>query len=69
MGRDMASTEKYLFLYEEHHEMDGVKYDGDFLSILYEMVWASLIHSAGKGTFRGLVSFLPLEGNIVVAQD
>ena len=39
------------------------------LYMMYEMVWASLIHNAGKGTFGGLVSFLPLEGNIIAAQD
>ena len=69
MGRDMATTAKYLFLYEEGHEMDGMPYSGDFLPITYEMAWASLIHNAGTGIFGDLVSFLPFEGNIIVAQD
>ena len=49
--------------------MYGVPYDGDFLSIMYEMVWASLMQNARKGTFGGIVSFFPLEGNIMAAQD
>ena len=69
MGRDMVSTTKYLFFYEDDHEMNGMPYDGEFLSIMYEMVWASLIHSAGRRTFGGLPSFLPLEGNSIAAQD
>ena len=69
MGRDMASTAKSLFLNEEDHEMDGMPYGGDFLSIMYEMVWASLIHSAGRATLGGLVPFLPIEGNNIAAQD
>ena len=67
MGRDMASTAKYMFLYEQGHEMDGILYDDDFLSIMYNMVWASLIHSARRGTFGGLASFLPFEGNMIAA--
>ena len=49
--------------------MNGVPYDDGFLSIMYEMVWASLIQSARRGTFGGLASFLPFEGNMMVAQD
>ena len=49
--------------------MDGVPHDGDFLPLIYEMGWASLTHSAGRETFGGLASFLPLEGNIMAAQD
>ena len=49
--------------------MYGIPYGGDFLSIMYGMVWAILIHNARKGIFGGLVSFLPLEGNIIAAQD
>ena len=41
MGRDMASTTQYFFLYEEGHEMDGMSYGGDFLSITYGLVWAA----------------------------
>lgn len=69
MRRDMNSIEKYLFLYEEGHDMEGIPYGGEFLSIMYEMVWASLIHNAGRGTFGGLASFLPFEGNTIAAQD
>ena len=69
MGRGMASTATSLFLNEEGHEMDGMPYGGNFLSIMYEMVWASLMHNAGRGTFRGLASFFPFEGNIMVTQD
>ena len=37
--------------------------------ILNEMVWASMIHDMGKRIFGDLVFFLPLEGNIIAAQD
>ena len=69
MGRDMASKEKYLFINEEDHEMDRMPYGGDLLSIMYHMVWDNLIHSVGRGTFGGLASFLPFEGNSVATQD
>ena len=69
MGRDMASTAKSLLLNEEDHEMEGMPYGSDFLSIIYEMVWASLIHSAWRGTFGGLASFLPFEGNSIATKD
>lgn len=69
MGRDMASIAKYFSLYEEFHEMDGAPYDDGLLSIVYEIVWASLMHNAGRGTFGGLASFFPFEGNMLAAQD
>ena len=65
----MATTTKYFFLYEKGHEVDGMPYGGDFLSIMYEMVWAILVHNVGKGIFGDLVSVLPFEGNIIAAQD
>ena len=37
--------------------------------ILYGMVWASMIHDMGERIFGDLVFFLPLEGNIIAAQD
>ena len=49
--------------------MDGVPYDGDFLSIMYEMVWASLIHNVREEVFGDLVFILPIEGNSIAAQD
>ena len=49
--------------------MDGRLYDDDFLSIMYEMVRASLVHNIGRRTFGGLASFLPFEGNMMAAQD
>lgn len=69
MGRDMASTTKSLFLHEEGHVMDGFSYNGDFLPIKHEMVWVSLMHSTGKGTFGGLVPSLPIKSNSIAAQD
>ena len=35
----------------------------------FEMVWASMIHNVGQEIFGGLVFILPLEGNIIAAQD
>ena len=69
MGRDMASTAKYFSLYEKDHEMDGVPNDDGLLSIMNEIVWASLIHNVGKWTFGGLASLFPFEGNNMAAQD
>ena len=69
MGGDMATTKKYLFLYEEGHEMDGIPYGDDFLPITYGMVWASMIHNVGEEILGDLVFNLPLEGNIIATQD
>ena len=56
MGYDMATTTKHLSLYVEGHEIDG-------------MIWANMIHNVRGKIFGDLFFFLPLEGNIIAAQD
>ena len=69
MRGDMATTAKHFFLYGVGHEFDDIPYGDDFPSITYGMVWASLIHNVGNEIFIDLVFILPLEGNIIAAQD
>ena len=44
-------------------------YDGDFLFIIYGMVWANMIHNVGGKIFGDPVSFLPLGGSNFAAQE
>ena len=44
-------------------------YGDDVPFILYGMVWVSMIHDIGERIFKGPIFFLPLKGNIIVAQD
>ena len=69
MGYDMDSIVKKNFLDEVGHRIDWIPYDDQVLFIIYGMVWASLIHNVGGQIFGGLVFILPLEGNIIAAQD
>ena len=69
MGGDMATIEKHLPFHEVGHGIDLMTYGDDFLAITYGMGWASLIHNVGEEIFGGLVFILPLEGNIISAQD
>ena len=65
----MATIVKHFFLYEVGHRIDWMSYDDQVLFIIYGMVWASLIHNVGEEIFGGIVFILPLEGNIIAAQD
>ena len=67
MGGDMATTTKQLFLYEVGHEIYWIPHDAQYLFIIYDMVWANLIHNVGEEIFGDLVFILPLEGNIIAA--
>ena len=69
MREYVATTAKYLFPFKVSHMIDWMPYDGDLQLITYEMVWASMIHNVGEKVLEDLVFFLPLEGNIIAAQD
>ena len=69
MRNDMATTSRHLFFHDMGHSIDWIPYGDDFLSITYGVVWASLIHNVGERIFGDLVFSLPLEGNIIAAQD
>ena len=49
--------------------MIWMPYGDDVPFILYGMVWASMIHDFMEGILGDPVFFLPLEGNIIVAQN
>ena len=69
MRGSMATIAKFLFFYEVSHGFDWMPYDGDFQLITYEVVWDNMFHNAGEKIPGGLLFILPLEGNIMAAQD
>ena len=69
MGGVMATIAKYLFLLEVGQMCDGMPYDDALLSITCGMFWANWFYSVGGRIFTDLIFMLPLEGNIISAQD
>ena len=69
MRGSMATIAKHFFFYEVSHRIDWMPYDSDFQLITYEMIWANMFHNVGREILEDLVFFLPLEGNIIAAQD
>ena len=69
MREYVATTENNLFPFEVSHMIQGMPYDGDFQLITYEMIWDSMFHNVGGEILRVLIFILPLEGNIITAQD
>ena len=49
--------------------IDIMPYDDDFQLIIYGDIWANMIHNVGEDIFEDPIFFLPLEGNIIAAQD
>ena len=46
-----------------------IPYGDGVLFIIYGVVWASMIHESRERIFEDPVFFLPLEGNIIAAQN
>ena len=49
--------------------IDWMPYDGDFQLITYEVIWDNMFHDVGEEILGGLIFNLPLEGNLIAAQD
>ena len=69
MRGSMATLAKKNFFYEVSHGFDWMPYDDDFQLITYEVIWASMLHNVRGEILGGQVFILPLEGNIIAAQD
>ena len=69
MGDGMVTRASHLFLYEVSHIMDAMPYDDGFQLIIYGDIWANMICSVGGEIFGDLALILPLEGEIIAAQD
>jgi len=69
MRDDVATIVQNFIHHEVSHEVELIPYDDVFQLITYEMIWASLIYNIGGEIFGDLVFILPLEGNIIAAQD
>ena len=69
MGRVVATMTKHLSLLEVSNVCDGIPYDDTLLSITYETFWVDWFYNVGGRIFADLIFMVPLEGNILVAQD
>ena len=69
MGEIVATIAKHLFLLEVSHVCDGVPHGDTLLSITYETFWDDWFYSVGGRNFADLILMMPLEGNVLVAQD
>ena len=49
--------------------MEDIPYHDDFQLIIYEDIWASMICNIGGEIFGDLVLILPIEDNLIAAQD
>ena len=65
----MATIAKHFLLLEVGHVYDWMPHDDTLLSITYETFWANWFYSAGGRIFADLIFMMPLEGNVLVAQD
>ena len=69
MGKIVATIAKHLFLLEVSHVCDGVPHGDTLLSITFEAFWDDWVYSVGGRNFTGLILMMPLEGNVLAAQD
>ena len=69
MGEVVATIAKNVFLLEVGHVCDGMPCDDYLISLTYGVSWAIWFCSVGGRIFADLISMMPLEGNILIAQD
>ena len=69
MGEIVATVAKQFFILKVRHVCDGVPHGDTLLSITYETFWADWFYSIGGRIFGDLILMIPLEGNVLAAQD